>query len=131
MTPQRLAAVLILGASAACTLHAMGCKGDGTHVYQGRLYVEARDCLGTLSSVDVVGGDETGECAPVCMVQPRAEGGRAVYVATQCPPYPQPDFDFSGTDPACAKALAALTRDDTCVSDGGTTHPAPADASAD
>ena len=114
-----------------CMMHLSSCKDDGTHVYVGRLYLEARDCLGTSSSVDVVSGDDPGTCAPICMIQPRAEGGRAVYVSTECPPYPAPDFDLSGTDPICARALAALGRNDTCLSDGGTTQPGPRDASAD
>ncbi|CAN5924353.1 hypothetical protein BH11MYX4_BH11MYX4_00400 [soil metagenome] len=114
-------------------MHLSSCKDDGTHVYVGRLYVEGRDCLGTSSSVDVVSGDDPGTCDPICMIQPRAEGGRAVYVSTECPPYPAPDFDLTGKDPICARALAALGRNDTCLSDGGTTKPVPppTDASAD
>jgi hypothetical protein len=132
----RGAAVLAVGLVAiACMLHASACKDDGTHVYVGRLYVEPRNCLGTGSSVDVVSGDEPGDCAPICLVQKRAEGGKAIYAATMCPPYPAGvEFDTAGTDPSCPKALAALSRGDTCLSDGGTTHPAPeagADATAD
>ena len=67
----------------ACMLHLSSCKDDGTHVYVGRLYVEGRDCLGTSSSVDVVSGDDPGTCDAICMIQPRAEGGRAVYVSTE------------------------------------------------
>lgn len=123
------AALATLGA-VACTLHLSACKDDGTHVYQGRLYVEARNCLGTTSSIDVVSGDVPGECSPICVRQSLAEGGRAIYVATMCPPYPGPGFDTAGTDPACTPALAALARGDTCLSDGGSTHPVP-DAGGD
>ena len=117
----------------ACIIHGWSCKNDGTHVYLGRLFLEARNCLGTSSSVDVISGEDPGTCQAVCLLQPRAEGGRAVYVSTMCPPYPAPDFDVSGKDPACARALAALARNDTCLSDGGATHPVPPvpDASAD
>ena len=108
-----------------CMLHVSSCQNDGTHTYVGRLYVEARDCLGTSSSLDVVSGGDPGTCPAVCLIQPRAEGGRAVYVSTECPPYPAPDWDLSGTDPKCALALAALGRNDTCLSDGGTTKPVP------
>ena len=111
--------------SVTCILQLSSCKDDGTHVYVGRLFLEARDCLGTSSSVDVISGDDPGTCDPICMLQPRAEGGRAVYVSTMCPPYPEPDFDVSGKDPVCARALAALARNDTCLSDGGTTRPIP------
>jgi hypothetical protein len=119
----------------SCIMHISACGVDGTHIYRGRLFVEARNCLGTTSSVDVVEGDEppTGtECAPACLAQRRAEGGRTIYVSTMCGPYPF-DFDTSGSDPACGAALAALGRDDTCLSDGGSTAPVQAisDASAD
>lgn len=128
-------ALLVPLAVRACIMHASACKDDGTHVYLGRLFVEARGCLGTTSSVDVVTGGDPGECPPICLLQHRAEGGRAIYVATMCAPYPAGvEFDTSGTDPACPAALAALTRDDTCLSDGGDTHPLPdaaADSSAD
>jgi hypothetical protein len=67
----------------------------------------------------------------VCLVQRRADAGRAIYVATMCPPYPAAvDFDPSGTDPACAPALAALARNDTCATDGGSANPLPADSGA-
>lgn len=113
-----------------CIVH-VSCEA-ASHIYTGRLFVEARDCLGTEASVDVVSGDSAGTCDPVCLVRandPNADGGRSVYVSTMCQPYP-PGFDTSGNDPACARALDALRRDDTCVADGGSTHP-PADAGAD
>ena len=83
--------------------------------------------------MDVTSGDDPGTCGAICLLQRRAEGGRAVYVSTMCPPYPASEFDLSGKDPVCARALAALARNDTCLSDGGTTRPLPpvADASAD
>ena len=114
-----------------CMMHLSSCKGDGTHVYVGRLYLEARDCVATSSSIDVVSGGDPGTCFAVCLIQPRAEGGRAIYVSTECPPYPAPDWDVSGSDPKCALALAALGRNDTCLSDGGTTQPSPDAAVAD
>jgi hypothetical protein len=138
VTRRRAGTVTALAAafSVTCILQALSCKDDGTHVYVGRLFLEARDCVATTSSVDVLPGDEPGTCDPICLLQPRAEGGRTVYVSTMCPPYPQPDFDLTGKDPVCPRALAALARNDTCLSDGGTTHPLPppdasADASAD
>ncbi|MBX3186002.1 MAG: hypothetical protein KF819_03260 [Labilithrix sp.] len=96
---------------------------DGTHVYRGRLFIEARDCLGTTSSVDVIEGDEpANDCPAKCVAQRRAEGGRAIYVSTTCGAAPL-DFDLSGSDPACPAALAAHTRNDTCSSDGGSSNP--------
>lgn len=122
------AAIAVLAPIAAitCMLHATSCKDDGTHVYLGQLYVEHRGCLGTTSSVDVISGGDPGTCAPICLVQKRGDGGQATYVATMCPPYPSGvEFDTSGTDPSCPGALAALSRKDTCLSDGGSTHPVP------
>jgi hypothetical protein len=124
-------AVVMPLAAITSIVQAPACKDDGTHVYVGSLFVEARDCLGTSSSVDVVTGGDPGDCAPICLLQHHGEGGRAVYVATMCPPYPAGvEFDTSGTDPACPAALAALARSDVCLSDGGDTNPLP-DAAAE
>jgi hypothetical protein len=110
----------------ACILHVSACKDDGTHVYIAQLYVEARGCLGTTSSVDVISGEAPGTCAPICLVQKRGDAGPATYVATMCPPYPSGvEFDTSGTDPSCTGALAALARNDICLTDGGSTSPVP------
>jgi hypothetical protein len=46
-----------------------------------------------------------------------------------CAPFP-PAFDTSGKAPACALALAAYDRNDTCSADGGSTAPL-ADAAVD
>lgn len=108
---------------------ALGC-GEASHVFEGRLFVEGRQCLGTTSSVDVVAGERPGSCEPVCLVQPTGDGGRAIYVATMCGPYP-PGFDATGKDAACTPALAALARGDTCLVDGGSSHPSPRDAGSD
>lgn len=99
--------------------------GDASYVYTGHLYVEARDCLGTVTSVDVVSGDPAADtCAPVCLVQKTAPDRQPhVYVSTVCGPYPY-GFDTDGADPRCAKALAAFARKDTCLVDGGSTTPA-------
>ena len=93
------------------------CDESSSHVYLGRLYLTDRKCLGTTSSVDVVSGDTTGTCAPVCLVK-----DSTVYVGTSCAPYP-PGYDSSGVQSICAEALAANGRDDTCLADGGSTHP--------
>ena len=134
------AALLAAGAlaiAATAAIAAAACSDAVSHVLQGRAYIEGRDCLGTASSIDVVSGTDPGTCAPACIVQTTFEGGRQVYVTITCPPYP-PDYDLSGKDPSCAPALAAFARDDTCIADGGSTHPVappdagpPADAGAD
>jgi hypothetical protein len=117
--PSNLRRSLVLFALTAC--------GESSHVYEARLYDEARRCLATTSSVDVVTGDRPGTCAPTCFVQPLRDGGRSIYVSTMCGPYP---FGFRvTTEPPCDEAIAALSRDDTCKADGTSTHPQP-DASA-
>ena len=111
----------------ACTtvaVYGLAC-GDPSHVFEGRLFVEDRQCLGTKASIDVVEGDRPSKtCGPTCLAHPQTDGGRAIYVSTMCAPYPFA-FDASGADPACPAALAALERNDTCLVDGGSTRPPP------
>jgi hypothetical protein len=97
--------------------------GDPSHIYEGRAYLDSRDCLGTTSSVDVVEGDRpTRACAAICLADGHPDGGRTLYVSTMCAPYPF-QFDASGGDPGCPAALEALGRDDTCNTKGTSTHP--------
>lgn len=121
-------ALLLFGAPASI-LVAVAC-GDPTHVFQGRAWIEARQCLGTTSSVDVVEGSTTRTCNAACLTQPHPDGGRSVYVSSMCAPYPFM-FDAAGNDPQCPPALAALVRDDTCQGDGASTNPLPRDAAAE
>jgi hypothetical protein len=106
--------------------------GDTTHVYSGRLYVEERDCVATDSSIEVVEGDPAPKsCAPACLVQRTTpDGKRPVYVSTMCPPIPF-GFDSDGKDARCAAALASFARNDTCLTDGGSSAPLPRDAGTD
>lgn len=124
MTSVGLAAII-------CSIHLFACGStDGSHAYTGRLFLESRRCLGTTSALDAVEGElPERECAPICLVQRRADADRAIYVSTMCAPYPF-DYDTSGSDPACPAALEAHGRDDTCFSDGGSSKPAM-DASTD
>jgi hypothetical protein len=101
--------------------------GDSSHIYEARPFVEAGDCLGGNASVDVVDGDRPGNCVPACLVQTQADGGKVIYVSRMCGPYPY-GLDRSGTDPTCPAALAALARNATCLADGGSSAPVPADA---
>lgn len=93
------------------------CSDPVSHLYEGRFYAADRKCLGTTSSIDVVEGGDTGTCSPVCLIK-----DSNVYVGTSCPPFP-PGYDTTGTSPVCVDALAANARDDTCLVDGGSTHP--------
>jgi hypothetical protein len=127
----RLASVVAAGAGIAAL--ALACDDAVSHVFAGRLYEPARGCVDTVTSIDVVDGPAPGgPCAPACFVGPYATdaGDKPVYVSTMCAPFP-PAFDTTGTAPACAVALAAYARNDTCLDDGGTTSPpAPADGGA-
>ena len=125
--------ILILLAIAPLALVVLGAScGDPSHIFEGRLFLPQRGCLGTTSSVDVVEGERPGSCGPTCLTQPQSDGGRAIYAATMCGPYPV-NFDASGADPLCPLALAALERNDTCLIDGGSSSPpaAPSDAGTD
>lgn len=124
--PAWTVAIVLCGVAGLCTLHTLAaCSDQGSHIYEGRFYNEARDCLGTISTVDVVDGPPPSQyCPVVCLSQKKADGGRTLYTSIMCPPYPF-DFDSSGTDPTCAMALAAHTRNDTCFSDGGSSAPIP------
>ena len=97
------------GVAAACS--------DPAYVYVAARYDEVNDCLAETAALDVVRGKYTeNPCDPVCLVRkdgqgvlgstPADGGGPVVFVSTVCPPYP-PEFDTSGTTPACTPALAA------------------------
>lgn len=120
-----VAALAFVGFAAA-----LACGSGRSHVYAGRLYREARDCVDTTTSIDVVDGPEPGVCAPTCLLGPAATASapRPVYVSTMCAPYP-PLFDSSQTAAVCAAALAAASRGDTCTGDAGSSN--PRDASSD
>lgn len=130
MRAPRLLVILAGAGALACSLHATACREEGTYLLSGRFYLDARDCLGTASTIDVVSGDGPNPCAPTCLVQKDYDGGTAVYVTSTCGPYAL-DLEASGTDPRCAKALAAFERNDTCQANGTSTNPPKTDAGAD
>jgi hypothetical protein len=97
---------------------------ERSHVYGGRQYEPARGCLDGTTAIDVVEGPlPAAPCDPRCLVaRPDDAGVRAIYVSTMCAPLP-PAYDATGTAPECPAAVAAYVRNDTCLEDGGTTHP--------
>jgi hypothetical protein len=123
--PRRLLGAILAGFASVAGIYTAAC-GEPSHVYLGRLYRVDRDCVATVSSVDVVDGEEPGTCEPVCLVQTTFDAERVIYVSTMCGPYPF-GFDATGDHPECPAALAAFARNDTCLADGGTTNP-PEDA---
>lgn len=109
------------------------CKDGGSHIYAGRLFEPARDCLDEATSVDVVDGANPGyACEKKCIATlPPTDGGpRLIYVSNMCPPYPT-FSDTTGTAVGCDQALAASDRSDLCEADGGTSTPPPPDAGND
>ncbi|MBX3229800.1 MAG: hypothetical protein KIT84_05655 [Labilithrix sp.] len=123
MARRLFAIALVVDVAIAC--------GDPSRIYQGRVWRVDRRCLDVVTSLDVVTGEPPGpQCGPICLAQGHSDGGRTVYAATMCGPYPHL-FDAAGTDPECPGALAALARDDTCRDDGTSSNPPDAAADAE
>lgn len=101
-----------------------GCSSTASHIYQGRLYSEASDCLYSTSTVDIVVGSDPGFCSPTCVTIP-TDRGRAAYLGLSCAPYPV-FADVTDTDPVCLKLKAAAARSSSCFADGGASNPADA-----
>lgn len=128
VTRRSLARAIPIGLALAIDV---GACGDPSHLFLGRAWIEHRDCLGTTSSIDVVEGESASTSCPArCLADPHGDGGRTIYVSTMCEPFPF-EFDASGSDPACPTALSAFERNDTCLVDGGSTHPPPVDSATD
>jgi hypothetical protein len=98
MHASRLFALLAGAGACVFVLHATGCREEGTYLLSGRFYLDARDCLGTASTIDVVAGDGPNPCAPTCLVQSNFDAGTAVYVTSTCGPYAF-DLESSGVRP--------------------------------
>ena len=113
----------MIGRALAACFALSACGDPVSHVFAGRLYEPARDCVDETSSIDVVDGKpNSAPCERECLVAP-AEGGRSsVCVSTMCAPYPRGFEIRSSTE--CAAALDAFDRNDTCFTDGGSAHPA-------
>jgi hypothetical protein len=119
------AAALVFVVFALFAALAGACGDPAAHLFSARLYDAQRGCLGAAAqAIDVIsGGGSGGACAPVCLVAPGDDGGSAVYVSTDCPPYPHgaavEDAD-AAADPAdpCAGALAAFNAGTTCTDAG-------------
>ncbi len=128
MRPVRaaIAALLVPATIAACS-------DNRSHVYTGRLFEPARNCLDPATSIDVVDGTDPGSsCVKKCIatLAPSDGGPRQIYVSSVCPPYPT-FSDTTGTAVGCDQALAASDRSDVCLADGGSSHPALPDAGLD
>ena len=99
------------------------CDSGSFYAYVARIYDPQRDCLSDVEAVDIGNGSDPGlGCDPKCLVASDSDGGMVVYATTMCGPVPY-GVDSTGTDPRCAKALAAVGRSDICLADGGSTDP--------
>jgi hypothetical protein len=98
-------------ALAVLLLHA--CNDTVSHIYAGRQYDPAHNCIEPTVTIDVVKGNDPGAACPaVCLVAPPAQSGdRTIYVSKECPPYP-PLFDTDG--PKCADALTTYAAATPC-----------------
>jgi hypothetical protein len=124
-----LAASCVVALVGSVALLSPACSDAVSHVYTGRSYDPARDCLGETTTIDVVkGADSSFACDAVCMFA-SGEGGGAYYISNECPPFPL-FFSVNPPDATCAKALAAAARGDACFGDGGSANPAHDDAAA-
>ena len=89
-------------------------------------------------SVDVLRGEDPGNCEARCVTAPSRDAGpdadadaplpRDTFITIMCPPLPK--FVTPSDDERCARALGAYARGDTCLADGGSTSPAPDAAGA-
>jgi hypothetical protein len=105
---------------------AIACDDSPTsHQFLALQYDATNGCYKDSTALDTVpGGDGSLECAPACLVA-GSGASEIVYVTTMCGPYPAAITDTSGTDPACAAALAAYSGGCSCdpQDDGGLACP--------
>ncbi|MEO7110347.1 MAG: hypothetical protein ABI183_07930 [Polyangiaceae bacterium] len=112
------------------TTFVAACDDTPTHIFYGQEYNETLGCLESVTVIDTIAGNDTGQsCALVCVASPPdpEASTTVVYASTTCPPYP-PLFDVSGNDPQCLPALAAAKSQTTCLDDGGVVSTNPSDA---
>lgn len=116
----RCALAALLSGAAALAVGAACVDPDAGFVYTARAYDAAGLCVGPYVELEWVQGGGGGiDCPPApspgssagiaCLVSPSG----AVYASQVCAPYP-PDYDTSGTNPACPAAIAALAKEKEC-----------------
>lgn len=108
---------------------------EPTYLFLGRRYDPVLQCLDTTTSLDVLRGGDPGDCATRCVSAPPGfydldDASTDTFVVVMCAPLPHDVTDMRNDDPQCVAALAAMARQDTCLSDGGSTAP-PVDAGPD
>lgn len=113
----------LLAAASIAGAIALACSDAVSHIYAGRTYDRARDCIGPTQSIDVVkGSSAVFSCDAVCLLN-AGDGGAGYFVSSECAPYPS-FYSVNPADRACTRALAAAARGDVCFEDGGSAAPA-------
>jgi hypothetical protein len=109
-------------------LAAPACDDTPTHIFYGQQYDPDLGCLETVTAVDTIGGDDTGQnCAISCVESIDPEAGATAYASTTCPPYP-PLFTVNSGDALCVAAVAAAKTGTSCLDDGGVEVTNPIDS---
>ena len=107
---------------------AAACDDTPTHIFYGQQYDSDLGCLETVTAVDTIGGNDTGQnCAISCVEYNDPEAGATAYASTTCPPYP-PLFSVNSGDQLCTQAIAAAKTGTSCLDDGGVEVTNPIDA---
>lgn len=102
----RRAAVAFALAGAVAT----GCEARLVHVFGAHRYDAKRDCLEAAAGVDVVEGEDPGECDAIrCWISPEGEAFVTTKACDAPPDYVERTTDAAGT--ACEPALAAWARE--------------------
>lgn len=125
------AGLVLSGALAAGAMSFGACDDTGDYLFLARQLDESRGCLGDEAAIDVISGSDPGlGCAARCFVSKELDdaGGYPVFATTMCGPapltYAESPVTDGGLDPRCVVALAAVSRSDICLPDGGDTNPA-------
>jgi hypothetical protein len=109
-------------------MFAAACDDTPTHIFYGQEYDPTLGCLETVTAVDTIGGDDTGQnCAISCIEYVDPEAGATAYASTTCPPYP-PLFTVNSGDALCVAAVAAAKTGTSCLDDGGVEVTNPIDS---
>jgi hypothetical protein len=68
---------------------AVACSDIDNHLLTAQEYYPGNNCLTVPEVIDDLTGSDPGDnCAPECLLVPQQGGGNAVFITTECPPYP-------------------------------------------
>jgi hypothetical protein len=114
------------------------CNEENVHIFSAHRFDPTRSCLEDPVSIDVINGGSTGNnCSPECLTTTGQCGLPAIFVSTQCPPFPpgyitESQGQVTSAGDPCAAAFAAFNRGASLVdAGGGACLPIAADAGSD